>query len=297
MSPSERLVKGAHDLGLKLYEWPGPTPKAPVLLLVHGFGHDSHVWEPLVPDLTQRYRVAALDLRGHGGSDRDPGFRYHHITFGQDLARVVPELGAAPLTLVAHSTGGHAAIGYTARHPQRIARLVLPDAGPQLAAKGGGVRTGSEGGDGSFESHAQYAARLRRFYPLAQGDLLDRLAKAWLRERADGRFEPTLDPALLRPNVRGEAQPRGRAARRNWNREAWARQGEKALAEDLRKLHCPTLVVRGARSPLFSARTQARMVDELLADGHAAVVERAGHAMMIDNPDGLRDALFPYLLA
>ena len=54
------------------------------------------------------------------------------------------------------------------------------------------------------------------------------------------------------------------------------RQLSQAQWEALRRLACPTLVVRGAASDVFSAETADRMVDEVLAKGRLAIVPRAG---------------------
>ena len=64
----------------------------------------------------------------------------------------------------------------------------------------------------------------------------------------------------------------------------------------LRRVPCPTLVVRGAASDVFSAETADRMVDEVLAQGRLAVVPRAGHSVMTDNPEGFRDAVAAFVL-
>ena len=97
-----------------------------------------------------------------------------------------------------------------------------------------------------------------------------------------------MDPAL-----------RGGMARADDPDEAAAR--EEALIQEqwdaLRALPCPTLVVRGAASDVFSADTADRMVDDVLQQGHLAVVPQAGHSVMTDNPDGFRDAVTGFVLA
>ena len=62
-------------------------------------------------------------------------------------------------------------------------------------------------------------------------------------------------------------------------------------------IKCPTLVVRGAASDILSADTAEKMVDEVLADGRLAVVGRAGHSVMTDNPEGFEEAVSPFLLS
>lgn len=284
-------VTGADELALAGWDYGGAgTP----LIFLHGFGHDHHVWDEIAPAFVGSFRVLAFDLRGHGASARDPGFRYHHASIGKDLAKIVAELGAATVALVGHSTAGHACIGYAARFPEQVARLVLVDAGAELHPTGGraGRDAGGEGrargaesksrGDGSFGSVSEYVAVLKRFHPGARADLLERLAACWLRPREDGRFELTLDERFWRPRTGAESVQREQ--RPSFDRSAWAAQGEAALWRDLGAIRCPTLVVRGARSPLLSTTTVDRMVGAVLARGRAVEIPDSGHVPMIDNP-------------
>lgn len=304
-------VTGADELALAGWDYGGAgTP----LIFLHGFGHDHHVWDEIAPAFVGAYRVLAFDLRGHGASARDPGFRYHHASIGKDLARIVEALGSAGVALVAHSTAGHACIGYAARFPDRVTKLVLVDAGAELRPSGGrggsGERSDASGGgergerferakpagDGSFGSISEYVAVLTRFHPGASRELLDRLASHWLRERADGRYELTLDERFWRPRPpKPQAEPTD-ADRSSFDRKIWAEQGEQALWRDLAAVRCPTLVVRGAHSPMLGAATVERMVREVLANGRAAEIPNSGHVPMIDNPALLLAELGRFLL-
>ena len=53
---------------------------------------------------------------------------------------------------------------------------------------------------------------------------------------------------------------------------------------------CPSLVIRGAASDVLDAGTADRMVEEALPDGRLEVVPRAGHSVMLDNPEGFEEA-------
>lgn len=303
-----RLVRvpGADGLSLAAWEYGG---SGSLLLFVHGFGHDHHVWDELAPAFVGCFRVVALDLRGHGASDRDPGFRYHHVSIGKDLGAALTALGAERAALVAHSTAGHAAIGFAARFAERVERLVLVDAGAELRASGGGGGRGERRvreGDGSFASVDEYAADLARHHPDAPSERLARLARHWLARRDDGRFEPTLDPMFWRPRSPRPEKPAtekpaaagSEAEKRSagFDRKAWAEEGEAALWRDLAAIRCPVLVVRGAGSPMLSVTTVERMTREVLAHGRAVEIAGAGHVPMIDQPALLLAALGGFLL-
>jgi pimeloyl-ACP methyl ester carboxylesterase len=287
-APASRRVAGYHDLSLHLVEW---SDAGPPLLLLHGFGHSARIWDPFARRLSTRYRTLALDQRGHGDSDHDPEFRYHHASITRDVETVAEQLDLAPLVLVGHSMGGYAAIRYAARHPSRVAKLVLVDAGPELSAASRAARGESrEPRSPVFASPADYTRVLARLYPRAKVPILQELAPHWLRRRADGRWEPKLDPTFLRPKSGTDPENR-----RNFDRRAWAREEERRLWDALGRISCPTLVVRGALSPLLSQETVDRMLN-VLSDARAVTVPDAGHVVMLENPDALGVALSEFLL-
>jgi pimeloyl-ACP methyl ester carboxylesterase len=55
--------------------------------------------------------------------------------------------------------------------------------------------------------------------------------------------------------------------------------------------------VRGAASDILSPEVADRMVDEVLREGRLAIVPRAGHSVMTDNPEGFRDAVCEFVLS
>lgn len=287
MEPVSRQVRGAHDLTLHLLEW---SSEGEPLLLLHGFGHSCRVWDPFVADLVSTHRVLALDARGHGDSDHDPEYRYHHAGVAKDIGAVLDDLGLEAATLVAHSMSGYAAIRFAAQEPARVRRLVLVDAGAQLSVR---ARQGAERQtpDRTFTSPAEYADVLAASHPLTPHDTLVRLASHWLEPRADGRLVPKLDPAFLRPRSSRDAP----AAKRSFDRARWAEEETARLWRYLAEIRCPTLLVRGERSPMLSAETARRMVDEVLADGREISVPDAGHAVMLDAPEPFRLALVDFL--
>jgi pimeloyl-ACP methyl ester carboxylesterase len=296
MEPTSIRVPAAHGLSLHVLVW---SDDGVPLLFVHGFGNEAHVWDDLAPAVAPYYRTLALDLRGHGDSDRDPEARYDYDAHVADLEAVTAALGIERLVLVGHSLGGRIAMLFAGRHPERIAGLVIVDSAPELDPRGtvriqldlqrGGTLPGAEAaasGGPSFASEAEYREVLARNYPAAGREQLHRLARHGLRPRGDGRLEPKLDPAWFRGRLgAGESAQREREER--ITRELW---------DALGRVPCPALVVRGAASDVVSADVADRMADEALAHGRLVVVPRAGHSVMVDNPEACRDALTAFVL-
>jgi pimeloyl-ACP methyl ester carboxylesterase len=282
--PEARRVGGAHGLSLQLLTW---SERGVPLLLLHGFGNDAHVWEDFAPVVAPYYRTVALDLRGHGDSDRDPELRYHHDAVAEDLDAVCAALGFDRFVLVGHSFGGRAAMRFAGRHPERLAGLVIVDAGPDLDARGVlRIRLDTEQSDPTFGSLQEYERVLARAYPLARAEIVSRMARHGLRPREDGRFERKTDPRFGAGG--GRLTPEALVAR--------MRAESETLWADLGRVKCPALVVRGAASDILSADTAERMAEQALAQGSLAEIPRAGHSVMIDNPEGFADAVARFAL-
>jgi pimeloyl-ACP methyl ester carboxylesterase len=285
MQVTARRIGAADGLSLQLYEW---SEEGTPLLMLHGFGNDAHVWEDLAEAVAPHYRTLALDLRGHGDSDRDPEGRYDHLSMARDVEAVCEALDIKRVVLVGHSMGGRVAMRFAGRNQEKLAGLVIVDSAPDLDARGvSRIRTETESRDPTFRSVREYEELLSVNYPVARPDVISGLARHWIRERPDGRFELKLDPALMK--ARG---PQGSEE----ETRRWMEEEREALWSALRGSSCPVLVVRGAASDVLSAETADEMVDEALQKGRLVVVARAGHSVMIDNPEAFRDAVCDFVL-
>lgn len=94
------------------------------LILLHGVGLQSAAWGPQITALKGHYRVIALDLPGHGGSDPLPtgGQLPEFVTW---LHEVVQALDISPVNVAGHSMGALIALGFAARFPELIRRVAL----------------------------------------------------------------------------------------------------------------------------------------------------------------------------
>ena len=103
----------------------GRSPAERTLLFLHGFGGFAMQWEHQLVEFADKNRVVALDLRGHGLSDR-PTMGYTMDDLVGDVERVVSALNFPPrFILLGHSFGGAIAATYAVRHPERVDRLIF----------------------------------------------------------------------------------------------------------------------------------------------------------------------------
>ena len=105
-------------------ELPGPRG-APTLLLLHGWTASADLnWFTTFESLGRRYRVVAMDHRGHGRGIRSRR-RFRLSDCADDAAALVDVLGTGPVIAVGYSMGGPVAQLLWRRHPDRVAGLVL----------------------------------------------------------------------------------------------------------------------------------------------------------------------------
>jgi pimeloyl-ACP methyl ester carboxylesterase len=99
---------------------------SPSVVLVHGFACDHTDWTAQVEALSERHRVVACDLRGHGGTPGEPQ-DCSIETYGADVAELVVSLQRAPAVLVGHSMGCRIVLEAARQRPGAVAGLVLID--------------------------------------------------------------------------------------------------------------------------------------------------------------------------
>jgi len=106
------------------YDVPGP-PGAPTLALLHGLGATGTLnWFPSFGPLSERFRVVAMDLRGHGHGLK-AGAQYRLADCADDAIALVDALGIDRCIPVGYSLGGPVAQLMWHRHRDRVEGLVL----------------------------------------------------------------------------------------------------------------------------------------------------------------------------
>jgi len=115
-----------HTSSLKFAARVWGAPDAPVLLCLHGTSMQSSAWTALGSALHRQWRVIALDMRGHGRSDK-PASGYALSDYAHDVKIVLDALGVAKTSLIGSSLGTQVAIEFAAHHPDRVNQLILSD--------------------------------------------------------------------------------------------------------------------------------------------------------------------------
>jgi pimeloyl-ACP methyl ester carboxylesterase len=116
--------------GLRIFYREAGPADAPIVLLLHGFPTSSHMYRDLIPRLATRYRVIAPDYPGYGFSDAPSpaSFTYTFDHLADVMDKFVQAVGAQRYVLYAQDFGGPVGFRLAAKHPDRVAGLVVQNA-------------------------------------------------------------------------------------------------------------------------------------------------------------------------
>jgi pimeloyl-ACP methyl ester carboxylesterase len=100
------------------------TGKGSAIVLLHGFLENQSMWQNLVPELSKKHRIIAIDLLGHGESGC-LGYVHSMEDNAAAVRAVMSELRVRKAILVGHSMGGYVALAFAELYPASVKGLVL----------------------------------------------------------------------------------------------------------------------------------------------------------------------------
>ncbi len=275
VASTDGVTLAVHDLG-----GAGPT-----LLLCHATGFHGMVMAPLAAALSSRFRVVALDFRGHGGSGRPPvEVGYGWSGFGDDVLATVaalagrPDIGPGPVLAMGHSMGGATLFLAEQFQPGTFAGLYCFE--PIVFPPGAGP---AEGGDdhlveASRRRRQVFASRDEAYANFAAKAPLSALTPDALRAYVDHGFVDCDDGTVTLACRREDEADIYRMAPANG---AYTRLGEVA---------CPVTVASGAHSGPFTPEATAALAARLPA-GRAELFDELGHFGPFEDPPVVAESM------
>jgi len=285
-SYSRRVVRRWEDLDLEEVEKPGRILRVdgvdlhyvdagdgPPLLLLHGLGGSTFGFRYLIPLLSPRFRLLALDLKGFGYSERPPDGDYSLTAQARLVKGFLDALNIERAAVLGHSLGGAVALHLAADFPERVERLILV----------------SSASDKEMRRGVRGARLLRPFLPVVGAFTLQ---NRWFRERSlrSGCY----DPAYVTPEVmEGYLRPsRIRGYIRSLGRLMVDRKNDLPL--DPSAICQPTLIIWG-EGDRWLPPSRGRALEETLPDSRLVTVERAGHLVLEEQPEESARAISDFL--
>jgi pimeloyl-ACP methyl ester carboxylesterase len=100
----------------------------PVVILVHGFPEDWYEWHKIMPRLSKKFTVIAVDLRGIGGSKATPT-GYDAANMAEDIHQLIVHLQLKRVYIAGHDIGGIVAYAFLRSHPEETRGAMIVDVG------------------------------------------------------------------------------------------------------------------------------------------------------------------------
>lgn len=263
--------------GLRFHyrDWPSKRAGAPDLVLLHGFTGHARSWDAFAEAMSDRYRVLALDQRGHGETAWAPADQYGTGEMADDLTAFVKALGLDRFSLLGLSMGGMVTIEYAGRRPRELAACVIVDIGPEIVTSGlQRIQTGVRASD-VFASREEAFAAARAANSVPPEAHHRHRSDHSLMRSEDGRWTYRYDRALRAP---GSLRTRDTEA-------AW---------RSCANIEVPTLLIRGEKSDILAPEIAERML-KTIPNCQFAVVNGSGHSVPLDAPEGFLEAARTFL--
>jgi pimeloyl-ACP methyl ester carboxylesterase len=230
------------------------------LVLIHGWTCNLDSWRDQIPDFAKRNRVIALDLPGHGQSDK-PEIPYTMDLFANAIDAVLRDAKVERAVLVGHSMGTPVARQFYRKYPQKTLAIVIVD---------GGLRP-----FGTKEMRENFISMFRSpNYKQAGMQMLSQMAPtlpAEGKERVNASFANTPQYVVV-------------SAMEGMNDDALYRPD---------KINVPVFAIL-AKSPFWPADTE-EFLRGLAPDLELQWFEGVSHFLMMEKPKQFNDAVIAFL--
>lgn len=247
---TDRFIE-VNGLRLHYLDW-GSGDKPPFIML-HGISRVAHQFDHLAPYFTAQYHVIAIDMRGHGDSAWSPDGAYLVEDYVKDLESFVDKLNLHGLTLLGNSTGGRVVQVYAGLHPDRVARLIVEDVGPERTNDIASAFTRQvEAETNGWASEDELVAYLKKSNIRTPEPILRTYAHFASKQRADGRVVWKRDPDLAKGFVPTE------------------------LWRFVSQIKCPAIYILGGASRIVPPETRQKLT-EMLPKVEIVVMPGLGH--------------------
>ena len=245
-------------------------PRGAPVVLIHGYTDNARDWVPLIPYLSKKFRLIAVDIRGHGRSDK-PECCYTRIDFAYDIKLLLDALRIGRADVVGHSLGSLITQVLAEQWPERVRRVVL-------ISSTGGPRPGSPPKKPAFD----YAAEIRKLKEPIDPDS-PFMISWWASPKP-------VNEEFIRRQRRGAA----RIPLAVWLAVLDQGAGFDDLQRGLPKLQAPALLIWGSADPIMEA-VGRETLREGLPGARVKVFPGLGHNPFWEDPEGVAAVINTFL--
>lgn len=247
----------------------------PSLLLLHGWSLDHRMWLPVVPILSQRFQLIAMDRRGFGQS-RGVADKGKDL---QDIDSLLQQLGLEKVHLLGMSQGGRVAINYCLTRPSAVETLILQGSQLDGYAAEGNVPEGD----------AVEQIPLSHYQDLVKAGAIQQFKNEWLQHPLMQIAEaPELRQQLF--DILSDYQAQDLLLELDA-----LQQVEINAAERLSEIHCPTLVL-DSDAESIAIRKIADNLAAHIPHAQRVTLKGGGHLISMTKPQAFCRTLEKFLL-
>jgi len=244
-----------------------------VIVLLHGTLQTLHTWDQFCEKSCDRFRLIALDQRGHGDSFHSLEKDYTADAMVEDLHHLLTdfELESIPFNLIGMSMGAGNALLFSSRYPKNVKSLVLVDWAPTLnLSDTDTIKNIMEQGWTSFDEAVKDT--MRQNPQRTQENIIERLTYS-INEKKDKTWGWKADTkAIIESRAKNKTN----------------------LWSCVETIKCPTLLLKGEKSSFVSLDT-AKKFTSLNSNNQLQIIPNAGHSIQGDNPDAFFSAVMSFL--
>jgi len=237
--------------------------KGAVVVLLHGFLENKHMWKEIIPVISRNKRVLAIDLLGHGHTEC-LGYIHPMELMADAVAAVLKTLRIRKITLIGHSMGGYVSLALSEKNPEMIRGLCL-------------LNSTATSDDTSRKKLRERANKM------AQINLPNIVRMSFVNlfsEKSKGKFNPKMQLALseaLQTSLQGySACQEGMRIRPN-------------RLSVLKNNHFKKLFILGKKDPVLPVEKGIKEAEEtqsetvVLSGGHMSHIENSGKLIKVLN--------------
>lgn len=266
-----RVVKTKYETAKMHYLESG---KGEPMILIHSAGQSLYTFRGLFYKLAMSYRVIALDLVGHGYSDRPDFFDYGIGDHAESIAGFMDAMGIESAHILGFSMGAGFALEFAKRHPDRVGRVIAISPGGITGSMPLSVRMIESGLFGGL------ASRLYRM----------RTVEKLLNECV---FDHTVvGPHDVKEYFRPASDPDGRTA----IRLTVSGFDEEELAASLHEIEAPVLIIWGDDDKWHPTEA-SNVYRSAIPNCAVTIVRNAGHLVHEEKPDRIYELVRSFVPA
>ncbi len=241
----------------------------PIILLIHGLGANSELWQLQFPSLVEKgFRVLAIDLPGFGKSSYSGEWKSIE-TISKVISDTITLLEINSVIAIGLSMGGPVCLQFALDAPNRVSRLVLVN---------------------TF-AHLDIATPRNFLYFLTRVILMSTRGMEAQAEAVAKRVFPHPDQSFLRAELIKQVMASNPSAYRS----AMLTLARINLLNRLSEIRQPTLVITGEQDTTVHPDQQAAMAQRI-PFANKVVLANTGHAASVENPELFNAALLDFLV-